>query len=135
MLANFTKPLMGALTGGAANIGASIMGADVEDDLIAWMAVGAAFGGALKAVSSSIKIPLAQKDVYGRIIKNTGTKFVLQKVREWTAGTLSTKLNSFGGTTQKIGRLLLRQIDDPMAAKSTIANADAMEKISFKKSI
>ena len=133
VLANFTKPLMGALTGGAANIGASIMGADVEDDLVLWMAIGAGFGGALKAVSSSIKIPLAQKDVYGRIIKNTGTRFVLQKVREWTAGTLSTKLNSFGGTTQKIGRLLLRQIDDPMAAKSTIANADAMEKSLLKR--
>lgn len=133
VLANFTKPLMGAFAGGAANVGASIMGADVEDDLMAWMAIGAAFGGAFRIVGNSTKIPLAQKDAYGRIIKNTGTRFVLQKVREWTAGTLATKLNSFGGTTQKIGRLLLRQIDDPMAAKSTIANADAMEKYLLKR--
>ena len=128
VLANFTRPLMGALAGGAANVGAGIMGADVEDDLVYWMIAGASLGHLQKVINNSIRIPLAQKDAYGRIIKNTGTRFMLQKVREWTAGTLATKLNSFGGTTQKISKLLLRQIDDPAAAKSTIANADAMEK-------
>ena len=133
ILANLTKPLFGALGGGAANIGFALMGGDVEDDLGAWMAAGAVFGYSLKAVSKSINIPLAQKDSYGRVIKNIGTRFALQKVREITAGTLSTKLNSFGGTTQKIGRLLLRQIDDSMSSKSVIANADAMERYLLRK--
>ena len=133
VLANFTKPLMGALAGGAANVGFGIMGFDVEDDLGTWMASGAVFGASLRAIAKSKAIPLAQKDIYGKIIKNTGTKFILQKVREWTAGTLATKLDSFGGTTQKIGKLLFRGIDDPMTGKSANANADAMQKFFLKK--
>ena len=129
ILANLAKPIFGALGGGAANVGASVMGLDVEDDIYGWMLAGAAFGLSLKAVGNSLyKIPLQQKDAYGKIIKNTATRFTLQKIRELTAGTLATKLNSFGGTTQKIGRLLLRQIDDPMNRKSVIADADKLEK-------
>ena len=133
MLANLTKPLMGAMAGGAANVGFGLMGHDVEDDLAIWMGIGFALGGSLRAISQSKLIPLAQKDIYGKIIKNTGTKFALQKIREWTAGTLATKLDSFGGTTQKIGKLLFRGIDDPMTSKSTNANAAALEKYFIKK--
>ena len=44
-----------------------------------------------------------------------------------TAGTVATKLNSFGGSTQKIARLLFRQVDDTMSNKSVIAQADSMD--------
>ena len=134
VLANIAKPIFGALGGGAANVGASIMGFDVEDDIYYWMLAGAAFGYSMKAVGNSLyKMPLQQRDAYGKIIQNTATRFTLQKIRELTAGTLATKLNAFGGTTQKIGKLLLRQIDDPMSKKSVIADADKLERYLLEK--
>jgi len=127
VLANFTKPLVGAAGGAAANVGAGALGADVEDDIIGWTIAGALLGSGQKAIQKSIKIPLGQKDVYNKVIGNHAVRFTMQKLRELTAGTVATKLNSFGGTTQKISRLLFRQVDDTMSSKSVIAQADAMD--------
>ena len=133
VMANLTKPLIGGATGAAANVGAGAMGFDVEDDFYGWVLAGAILGGTQKAIQSSKKFSLGDKKLYGKLIDNHAVRFTLQKLREVTAGTLSTKLNAFGGTTEKISKLLLRTIDDPMAEKSVIAEAEAMERYFFRK--
>jgi len=133
VLANITRPLVGAGTGAAANITSGAMGFDVEDDFVAWASVGMALGFGQKAIQKSIKIPLAQKTAYSKAIENHAVQYTFQKLRELTAGTAATKLNSFGGTTQKIGRLLFRQVDDPLAEKSAIAQADSLNTYFIRK--
>ena len=109
------------------------MGFDVEDDFYAWASVGMALGFGQKAIQKSIKIPLAQKTAYNKVIENHAVQYTFQKLRELTAGTAATKLNSFGGTTQKIGRLLFRQVDDPLAEKSAIAQTDSLNTYFIRK--
>jgi len=133
VLANLTRPLVGAATGAAANITSGVMGFDVEDDFGTWASAGFALGLGQKAIQKSIKIPLAQKNAYSKVIENHAVQYTFQKLRELTSGTLATKLNSFGGTTQKIGRLLFRQVDDPIAEKSIIAQADSMNTYFIRK--
>jgi len=133
VLANLTRPLVGAATGAAANITSGAMGFDVEDDFGTWASVGFALGAGQKAIQKSIKMPLAQKNAYSKVIENHAVQYTFQKLRELTAGTLATKLNSFGGTTQKIGRLLFRQVDDPLAEKSVIAQVDSMNTYFIRK--
>ena len=132
VLVNITRPIMGAATGAAANVGAGAMGFDVEDDFAYWAATGAALGFMQKSIQKSIKNPL-QKSKYNDVIENHAVQYTFQKLRELTAGTLATKLNSFGGTTQKISRLMFRQIDDPIADKSVIAQAEAMNTYFLRK--
>ena len=45
-----------------------------------------------------------------------------------TAGTLATKLESFGGNTKAFGFQLLENIDNPMAAQSVVRKAYVLEK-------
>ena len=133
VLSNLTRPLVGAGIGAAANVSSGALGFDVEDDFWGWVTAGAALGFGQKAIQKSIKIPLGQKDVYGKVIENHATRFAFQKLRELTAGTVATKLNSFGGSTQKISRLLFRQVDDTMSNKSVIAQADSMDTYFLRK--
>ena len=133
VLSNLTRPLVGAGIGAAANVSSGALGFDVEDDFWGWVTAGAALGFGQKAIQKSIKIPLGQKDVYGKVIENHATRFAFQKLRELTAGTVATKLNSFGGSTQKIARLLFRQVDDTMSSKSVIAQADSMDTYFLRK--
>ncbi len=133
VLSNLTRPLVGAGIGAAANVSSGALGFDVEDDFWGWVTAGAALGFGQKAIQKSIKIPLGQKDVYGKVIENHATRFAFQKLRELTAGTVATKLNSFGGSTQKIARLLFRQVDDTMSNKSVIAQADSMDTYFLRK--
>ena len=128
LLTNVTRPLVGAATGGAANIGAGVMGLDVEDNIKTWMITGAFLGLAQKQIQKSIKIPLGQKDALNKVVGNHAYRYALQRMRELTAGSVATKLNSFGGASQKISRLLFRQVDDSMASKSVIAQADSMDR-------
>ena len=133
VLANLTRPLVGGASGAAANVGAGMMGYDVEDDILVWAAAGAALGFGQKSIQNSIKIPLGQKQLFNKQIENHAVRFTFQKIRELTAATTATKLNSFGGTTQKIGRLLFRQVDDPLAEKSAIAQAESMDNYFLRK--
>ena len=129
VLANFTRPLVGGAGGAAANVGAGALGMEsAEDDMAQWIAAGAFLGLSQKAIQKSIKMPVAYKDAAGKIIENHAVRFTFQKLREITAGSAATKLNSFGGPTQKISRLLFRQVDDPLAEKSVIAQAESMDR-------
>ena len=133
VLANLTRPLVGGATGGAANVGAGVMGYDVEDDFWTWVGAGSALGFAQKSIQNSKAIPLGDKKKYLKFIDSHAVQFTFQKLREITAGTTVTKLASFGGASEKIGRLLLRQVDDPLAEKSAIAQAESMERYFMRK--
>ena len=110
-----------------------VLGMDVEDDFLTWVAIGTALGTGQRLVQNSKKIPLGSKEKYLKLFHSHALQFTFQKLREWTAGTTVTKLASFGGTTEKIGRLLLPQIDDPMASKSVLTQANSMENYFMRK--
>ena len=127
VLSNITKPLVGAATGASINIGGQMMGYDIEDDFGKWVAIGASLGAFQKMIQNSAKLGEVQKKGFLKLIDNHSVQVTFQKLRELTSGTLATKLASFGGTTEKIGKLLLPRIDDPMASKSVWAESEAME--------
>ena len=127
-LSNITRPLVGAATGASANIGASMMGYDVEDQFWAWTGIGFALGGFQKMIQNSAKIGEVQKTGFLKLIDNHAVQLTFQKLREITSATATTKLASFGGATEKIGRMLFPRIDDPMSSKSVWAEAEAMER-------
>ena len=128
VLGNLTRPLVGGATGGAMNVGGGVLGLDVEDNFWGWVAAGSALGFASKGIQSSKAIPLGSKKKYLSLLDNHAVQFTFQKLREGFAGTTATKLSAFGGASEKIGRLLLRQVDDPLAEKSAIAQAESMER-------
>ena len=128
VLTNITRPLIGAATGASANIGANMMGYDVEDQFWGWTGIGFVLGGFQKMIQNSAKIgDVQQKKTLLKLIDNHAVQLTFQKLREVTAGTLTTKLAAFGGTTEKIGKLLFPRIDDSMASKSVWAESEAME--------
>ena len=133
VLTNITRPLVGAATGASANIGASVLGYDVEDDFGKWAMIGAALGGFQKMIQNSAKLGEVQKTGFLKMIDNHAVQMTFQKLRELTAGTAVTKLASFGGTTEKIGRLLLPKIDDPMSSKSVWSQSEALESVFMRK--
>jgi len=61
VLTNITRPLIGAATGASANIGANMMGLDVEDQFWTWTGIGFALGGFQKMIQNSAKIGEVQK--------------------------------------------------------------------------
>ena len=112
--------------GGAVGAGGNILFGEEEDF---WKFVAATFFGATqKAIQSSKKFQIGDKQKIYKFIDNDAAKFTLQKVRELTSGTSYTKLKSFGGATERFGRLFLRGVDDPIQDKSVAAQADAMER-------
>ena len=84
VLANLTRPLVGGASGAGANVGAGMMGYDVEDDILVWAAAGAALGFGQKSIQNSIKIPLGQKQLFNKQIENHAVRFTFQKLRELT---------------------------------------------------
>ncbi len=133
VLSNITRPLVGAATGASANVGASVLGYDVEDQFAYWAAAGFALGAFQKTIQNSTRIG-AEKTGFLKMIDNHSVQLTFQKLREITAGTTVTKLASFGGTTEKIGRLLLPKIDDPMSSKSVWSQSEALEAYFMRKS-
>ena len=134
ILSNITRPLVGAATGASANIGASVLGYDVEDNFAYWAAAGFALGGFQKVIQNSAKLGgVQQKNTLLKMIDNHAVQMTFQKLRELTAGTAVTKLASFGGTTEKIGRLLLPRVDDPMSSKSVWSQSEALESVFMRK--
>ena len=85
-----------------------------------------------KTIQNSTKIG-GQKTGLLKMIDNHAVQLTFQKLREITAGTSVTKLASFGGTTEKIGRLLLPRIDDPMSSKSVWSQSEALESVFMRK--
>ena len=123
VMANVTKPLLGGAIGAGANV---LFGE--EEDFWKFVAAGAFLGATQKTIQGSKKFQIGDKQKIYKWIDSDAVKFTLQKAREFTSATTYTKLKSFGGATERIGRLLLRGVDDPMAEKSVIAQAEAMER-------
>ena len=128
LMANVTKPLVGGVVGAGANI---LFGE--EEDFWKFVAAGAFFGATQKAIQSSKKFQIGDKQKIFKFIDNDAAKFTLQKARELTSGTSYTKLKSFGGATERFGRLFLRGVDDPLQEKSVAAQAAAMERFYLRK--
>ena len=133
IMTNVTRPLVGAATGASANITAGVLGWDVEDQFGSWAMIGASLGAFQKVIQNSAKLGTTQKTGLLKLIDNHSVQVTFQKLRELTAGTIATKLDSFGGTTQKIGKLLLPQIDDPMSSKSVWSQAESIEQVFMRK--
>ena len=120
IMANLVRPVLGGAMGGGMNILASPFGIADEDDFWTWVGVGTALGVAQKRIEVSTKLGTVAKNKFKNWIETDATKLTLQYVREKLSATTYTKLKSFGGTTEKIGRLLLRGVDDSIAEKSVI---------------
>ena len=128
LMVNITKPLMGGAVGAGGNI---LFGE--EEDFWKFVAAGAFFGATQKAIQGSKKFQIGDKQKIYKFIDSDAAKFTLQKVRELTSGTSYTKLKSFGGATERFGRLFLRGVDDSIQDKSVAAQADAMERYFLRK--
>jgi len=89
---------------------------------------GLAAGSTVKAIGASKVLSLDNKKKYLGFIWGDAQKLWFQKAREMTAGTLATKLESFGGNTKAFGFQLLENIDNPMAAQSVVRKAYVLKK-------
>jgi SAM-dependent methyltransferase len=75
----------------------------------------------------------AEKGKILGLIDREMTQLTMQKVRSLLASTSATKLNSYGGATEKISRMLLRDVDSSVQEKSVIAVAEQMERYFYRK--
>ena len=130
LLSATVKPLVGA---GAGAVFGTLFGDD-ETDLMYWAAAGAFAGQMQKMIQRSAKFGTqAEKGKILGLIDREMTQLTMQKVRSLLASTSATKLNSFGGATEKISRMLLRDVDSSVQEKSVIAVAEQMERYFYRK--
>ena len=124
------RPLVGA---GMGTVGGILFG-DEQTDLMHWAAVGAVAGQMQKMIARSSKFGTnANKGKILGVLDREVTQLTLQKVRDLMSATSATKLDSYGGATKEIGKMLFREVDSPVSQKSAIAIADQMERVYFKK--
>jgi len=130
LLSATVRPLVGAGMGATGGI----LFGDEETDLMYWIAAGAMAGQMQKMVQRSSKFGtnLEKGKVLG-IIDREFTQLTMQKVRDLMSGTSASKLNSYGGATEKISKMLFREIDSPVQEKSAIAVAEQMQRYYFAK--
>ena len=130
LLSATIRPLVGA---GMGTVGGILFG-DEETDLMYWATAGAVAGQMQKMIARSSKFgtQLEKGKILG-VIDRELTQLALQKVRDLMSATSSSKLNSYGGATEKISKLLLREIDSPVQEKSAIAVAEQMQRYFFRK--
>jgi hypothetical protein len=130
LLSATIRPLVGAGMGATGGI----LFGDEETDLMYWIAAGAMAGQMQKMVQRSSKFGtnLEKGKVLG-IIDREFTQLTMQKVRDLMSGTSASKLNSYGGATEKISKMLFREVDSPVQEKSAIAVAEQMQKYYFRK--
>lgn len=124
LLSASVKPLIGA--GAGASFG-TLFGDD-NDDILRWAAAGAAAGQFQKMIQRSARFGTQEKGKLLGLIDREMVALTMQKVRSALSATTATKLASYGGPTEKIGKLLLREVDSSVSEKSVIAAADAMER-------
>ena len=124
LLSATVKPMVGAGAGAAFG---TLFGDD-NDDILRWAAAGAAAGQFQKMIQRSARFGTQEKGKLLGLIDREMVALTMQKVRSALSATTSTKLASYGGPTEKIGKLLLREIDSSVSEKSVIAVADAMER-------
>ena len=130
LLSATIRPLVGAGMGATGGI----LFGDEETDLMYWIAAGAMAGQMQKMVQRSSKFGtnLEKGKVLG-IIDREFTQLTMQKVRDLMSGTSASKLNSYGGATEKISKMLFREVDSPVQEKSAIAVAEQMQRYYFRK--
>ena len=130
LLSATVRPLVGAGMGATGGI----LFGDEETDLMYWIAAGAMAGQMQKMVQRSSKFGtnLEKGKVLG-IIDREFTQLTMQKVRDLMSGTSASKLNSYGGATEKISKMLFREVDSPVQEKSAIAVAEQMQRYYFRK--
>jgi hypothetical protein len=130
LLSATVRPLVGAGMGATGGI----LFGDEETDLMYWIAGGAMAGQMQKMIQRSSKFGtnLEKGKVLG-IIDREWTQLTMQKVRDLMSGTSSSKLNSYGGATEKISKMLFREVDSPVQEKSAIAVAEQMQRYYFRK--
>ena len=124
------RPLVGA---GMGTVGGILFG-DEETDLMYWATAGAVAGQMQKMIARSAKFgtKLEKGKILG-VIDRELTQLTLQKVRDLMSATSATKLDSYGGATREIGKMLFREVDSPVSQKSAIAIADQMQRHFFRK--
>ena len=118
------RPLVGAAGGTTAGI---LFGPD-DTDLLYWAAGGAALGQMQKMIQRSKVFTGGEKGKLLGLIDKNMVSLNLQKIRSLTSATAASKLNSYGGATEKISRMLLRDIDSSVSEKSTIAVSEQIER-------
>ena len=130
LLSASVRPLVGAGMGATGGI----LFGDEETDLMYWIAGGAMAGQMQKMIQRSSKFGtnLEKGKVLG-IIDREWTQLTMQKVRDLMSGTSSSKLNSYGGATEKISKMLFREVDSSVQEKSAIAVAEQMQRYYFRK--
>ena len=125
LLSATVRPLVGA---GMGTVGGILFGDD-ETDLMYWAAGGAALGQMQKLIQRSSKFGNnLEKGKILNIIDREWTQLQMQKVRDLMSGTSASKLNSYGGATEKISKMLFREVDSPVQEKSVIAVAEQMQR-------
>jgi len=129
LLSATVKPLVG----GAAGLTAGVLFGDEDTNLLGWFAVGAAAGATQKYIQASKKFTIGDKNKILNLIDSDMVKLTLQQVRALTSATSSTKLATYGGPTEQIGKMLLQTIDDPVSQKSVVANAERLTREYFRK--
>lgn len=124
LLSATVRPLVGAA--GGTTLG--ILFGDEETDLLYWAAAGAVGGQMQKMIQRSKVFTGGEKGkILGLLDKNMAS-LTMQKVRSALSATSASKLNSYGGATEKISRMLLRDIDSSVQEKSAIAVSEQMER-------
>ena len=129
LLSATVKPLVGGATG----LTAGVLFGDEDTQLLNWFAVGATLGATQKYIQASKKFKLGDKNKILGIIDSESVKYTLQQLRSFTSATSSTKLESYGGATEQVGKLLLESIDSTVSQKSVVANADRLTRQYQKK--
>jgi hypothetical protein len=125
LLSATIRPLVGA---GAGTVGGILFG-DEETDLMYWAAAGAMAGQMQKMIQRSAKFGtnLEKGKILG-LIDREMTQLTMQRVRDFMSATSASKLNSYGGATEKISKMLFREVDSPVQEKSVIAVAEQMQR-------
>ena len=125
LLSATVRPLVGA---GAGTVGGILFG-DEETDLMYWAAAGAMAGQMQKMIQRSAKFgtQLEKGKILG-LIDREMTQLTMQRVRDFMSATSASKLNSYGGATEKISKMLFREVDSPVQEKSVIAVAEQMQR-------
>ena len=94
-----------------------------------WAAAGAMAGQMQKMIQRSAKFGtnLEKGKILG-LIDREMTQLTMQRVRDFMSATSASKLNSYGGATEKISKMLFREVDSPVQEKSVIAVAEQMQR-------
>ena len=123
LLAWGTTPALGAVSGATID---AVWGD--ENGVLEGALIGMTMGATIKAVGASKVLDLAQKNKILGYVWKDNQKLWMQKLREWTAGTLATKLEAFGGHTKAFGISLMENIDNPMASSSVVRRQYVLQK-------